>query len=115
MGKQIKELRELCYIKVLDLRSLMYLLNTKKFEEAYTNATDKEKEKAIHCIKDMDRVSLHSWVKNQSKDEFKTVKELRLIAKNLSIVNYNSLKKVELVHQIEGLKNDIQPIKKNSK
>jgi uncharacterized Rmd1/YagE family protein len=95
---QLNQIRTQIWAKLLNLRNLDYFINGSKFDTAFTDATNEEKEKIIALINDDKLPELKKLVsKLLNKNlEDKNLHELRILARILGIHLYSKYSKHQL-------------------
>lgn len=88
--------RDRLYNDILDLRSLERLINSKSFELAWDSATDEEKGTVLQLIEKKDSRASRKWMKDHNQANL-SLRELREIASQLSIIGYSRLPKEQLL------------------
>jgi hypothetical protein len=107
--------RELIQIttEVNNLRQLEYIIRSDEFQQAYTSTTNKVE--AEYYIQARDCDALKHWIRAQKLGDLEsyTVRELRVMAKDLKVRDYHLLSKNELVTEIHRCRSGENSLKKS--
>lgn len=107
MKKSIDNHIDSLHLRLSKERSILRIIESKDFEEAYKSSSDQEKEKIDYYIETLRLEDLKLWFKSKIKTkdiENMTIVELRLLAKELGIKTYHLLKKELLIYKIRQFK-----------
>lgn len=91
----------------LELRAMDRLLEGERFDEVMKSATDDQAKELEVILKSDDAARLKAWMKkaaNKPIDE-KSLRELHIIARDLSIPKYSRLTRAQLIKAIERTTN----------
>lgn len=96
------KIRELIRRKILNLRSVERIIQSKAFEEAYNSATLMEQQEADNHVHNGDSVNLTNWIrKRRIKDvAVLSIRELKTLARHHHVSNYGRLPKASLLSEI---------------
>lgn len=91
-------------LKLLNCRSIEYIVNSPKFERAFELCTDKTL--IYKYIENLDPENLKLLIERVLKQNLddKSLKDVREVAGSLGILNYNQYNKAELIMLIKRLK-----------
>jgi hypothetical protein len=85
--------------KLRNRKSLVYLINTYRFQRLFENADECTQAKLLDLIKEEKPKEIRNWIKKQVGEENLT--ELRLQAKKYLVKNYGRLSRKELIKALE--------------
>jgi len=104
VGQQIglKEIRNNLRVKILQLRSIDYVLSKKGMDKIWPSLTRDERVAIDGWIRHVEPEELKKWIHNHPHLELgeKSVERLREIARDLDVKNYSRLSKHRLINLI---------------
>lgn len=108
----LSDLQELLKSKLLEARSLYYLVTSEKFEDCYTRCNIEQQEQLMVAIKNNNREFIVTRIKESTLAEIEsmTMKDLRNLAKELGVRSYNILTKPSLLSAIKLRQIDVSKI-----
>lgn len=113
---KLKELREAVHYSFLNIRNTEYIVYTDDFELTYKDAPKEYRDSIDVAIKQGNNNYLKKLIKERLLEltpfNKMTLRQLRVIAKHNSVLNYGILSKVNLIKEIENV---VKRLKKNSK
>jgi hypothetical protein len=89
MEPDIISIRSIPNERILNLRSIMRILNSKRFEDAFNLSSNRQKDNLYIIIYNSDKFSLNQWIKDVLGD--KSIHELYSEAYQLGIANYKTI------------------------
>jgi hypothetical protein len=98
MNSAIELHHNLCK-RILRLRALARLVDTREFQDAYNALPDKSQINQL--ISAEDKHGVYEWVKKQNRERETTVKILRREARSLGIPNWFNLNQQSLISEIK--------------
>ena len=105
MSSTYREISAVLRVRVLLIRNLNYFIGTDLFRQAYSKASENQKDEAVLLLNQTEYHELIAWTKRiiQEKRDYGTypLRALRLEAQRLGITGYSYLSKASLLSAIE--------------
>lgn len=107
-----EKLVRVVHARVLALRNIETLVSLRDFQQLYDGATEEQKQKAHQMIDDFNHDGLRKWYKFRRLEQLTMlgVRELRQLASQMCIPNYNHLTKPLLLSEISRKRDAEKPI-----
>jgi hypothetical protein len=93
--QDLRNLTESLNNKLRTRKSLVYLINSYRFQHLFESANEGMQIQVLQLIKEEKPKAIKRWMQHQTGEQNLT--ELRTLARKYSVANYGRLSKVELI------------------